>query len=159
VRADWISKWAARGFVILKTSGVPTYNFACVVDDHDMAISHVIPVMIICRIRLAKFRLRGLGLEPPEFAHFGMILGSDGSAYRKAAWSHVRNGIPRSGYLPDVHPELSGPSRLGTEDSQQIFTQDEMKEKFSLEAAGKARRRSTYELLWMNGEYIRKTTA
>jgi nondiscriminating glutamyl-tRNA synthetase len=71
-------------FVILKTSGVPTYNFACVVDDHLMEISHVIrgddhlsntPRQILV--------YEALGWKPPQFAHLAMIMGSDGGRLSK----------------------------------------------------------------------------
>ncbi len=146
-------------FVILKTSGVPTYNFACVVDDHHMAISHVIrgddhlsntPRQILV--------YEALGWTPPAFAHLAMILGSDGSRLSKRHGATSVMEYRDLGYLPEVVLNYLALLGWGTEDSQQLFTQAEMIEKFSLERCGKSP--ATFDpakLLWMNGEYIRKT--
>jgi len=146
-------------FVVLKTSGVPTYNFACVVDDHQMAISHVIrgddhlsntPRQILV--------YEALGWKPPEFAHLAMILGSDGSRLSKRHGATSVTEYRDAGYLPEVLLNYLALLGWGTEDSQQIFTQAEMIEKFALERCSKSS--ATFDpvkLVWMNGEYIRKT--
>jgi len=146
-------------FVIQKTSGVPTYNFACVIDDHQMSISHVIrgddhlsntPRQVLV--------YEALGWKPPEFAHLAMILGSDGSRLSKRHGATSVTEYRDLGYLPEVLLNYLALLGWGTEDSQQIFTQQEMKEKFSLERCTKSA--ATFDpakLLWMNGEYIRKT--
>lgn len=145
-------------FVILKTSGVPTYNFACVVDDHHMAISHVIrgddhlsntPRQILV--------YEALGWKPPEFGHLAMILGSDGSRLSKRHGATSVTEYRDAGYLPEALLNYLALLGWGTEDSQQLFTQQEMVEKFLLERCGKSP--STFDpnkLLWMNGEYLRK---
>ena len=145
-------------FVILKTSGVPTYNFACVVDDHLMKISHVIrgddhlsntPRQILV--------YQALGWKPPEFGHLAMILGSDGSRLSKRHGATSVMEYKEAGYLPEVILNYLALLGWGTEDSQQLFTQAEMIEKFSLERCSKSPAAfDTQKLLWMNGEYIRK---
>jgi len=148
-------------FVILKTSGVPTYNFACVVDDHHMDISHVIrgddhlsntPRQILV--------YEALGWKPPEFAHLAMILGSDGSRLSKRHGATSVTDYRDGGYLPEVLLNYLALLGWGTEDSQQLFTQQEMIEKFLLERCSKSP--ATFDptkLLWMDGEYIRKIPA
>lgn len=146
-------------FVILKTSGVPTYNFACVVDDHHMRISHVIrgddhlsntPRQVLC--------YRALGWEPPQFAHLAMILGSDGSRLSKRHGATSVTEYRDAGYLPEVMLNYLALLGWGTEDSQQIFTPQEMREKFQIERCSKSPAAfDPNKLLWMNGEYIRKT--
>ncbi len=148
-------------FVILKTSGVPTYNFACVVDDHHMEISHVIrgddhlsntPRQVLV--------YEALGWKLPQFAHLAMILGSDGSRLSKRHGATSVTEYRDAGYLPEVLLNYLALLGWGTEDSQNIFTQDEMKEKFSLERCSKSPAAfDPNKLLWMNGEYIRKTPA
>ena len=145
-------------FVILKTSGVPTYNFACVVDDHAMEISHVIrgddhlsntPRQVLV--------FQALGWTPPAFAHLAMILGSDGSRLSKRHGATSVMEYKEAGYLPEVVLNYLALLGWGTEDSQQIFTRQEMIEKFTLERCGTSP--ATFDpakLLWMNGEYIRK---
>jgi len=147
-------------FIILKTSGVPTYNFACVVDDHQMAISHVIrgddhlsntPRQILV--------YEALGWTPPAFGHLAMILGSDGSRLSKRHGATSVTEYRDAGYLPAVLLNYLALLGWGTEDSQQIFTQSEMIEKFQLERCSKSP--ATFDpakLIWMDGEYIRKMT-
>lgn len=148
-------------FVILKTSGVPTYNFACVVDDAAMKISHVIrgddhlsntPRQILV--------YQALGLALPQFAHLAMILGSDGSRLSKRHGATSVMEYKDAGYLPEVLLNYLALLGWGTEDSQQLFTKDDMVAKFTLERCGKSP--STFDpakLLWMNGEYLRAKTA
>jgi nondiscriminating glutamyl-tRNA synthetase len=145
-------------FVILKSSGVPTYNFACVVDDHLMEISHVIrgddhlsntPRQILV--------YQALGWKYPQFAHLAMILGSDGARLSKRHGATSVMDYKEGGYLPDALLNYLALLGWGTEDSQQLFTQADMIEKFALERCGKSP--ATFDpakLLWMNGEYVRK---
>jgi nondiscriminating glutamyl-tRNA synthetase len=145
-------------FVLLKTSGVPTYNFACVVDDHAMEISHVIrgddhlsntPRQILV--------YKALGWKPPEFGHLAMILGSDGSRLSKRHGATSVMEYKEAGYLPGALLNYLALLGWGTEDSQQLFTQQEMIEKFSLERCSKSPAAfDPNKLLWMNGEYVRK---
>jgi nondiscriminating glutamyl-tRNA synthetase len=147
-------------FVILKTSGVPTYNFACVIDDAHMQISHVIrgddhlsntPRQILV--------YQALALKAPEFAHLAMILGSDGSRLSKRHGATSVMEYKEAGYLPEVLLNYLALLGWGTEDSQQLFTQKEMVDKFTLERCGKSP--ATFDpakLLWMNGEYLRHKT-
>ncbi len=148
-------------FVILKTSGVPTYNFACVVDDHHMEISHVIrgddhlsntPRQILV--------FEALGWKFPEYGHLAMILGSDGSRLSKRHGATSVTEYRDLGYLPEVMLNYLALLGWGTEDSQQIFTQQEMVDKFLLERCSKSP--ATFDpakLIWMNGEYVRKIPA
>lgn len=145
-------------FVVLKTSGVPTYNFACVVDDHLMKISHVIrgddhlsntPRQILL--------YEALGWAPPQFAHLAMILGSDGTRLSKRHGATSVADYRQAGYLPEALLNYLALLGWGTEDSQQIFARQEMAEKFRLERCGKSP--ATFDpdkLVWMNGEYLRK---
>ena len=145
-------------FVILKTSGIPTYNFACVVDDHAMEISHVIrgddhlsntPRQILV--------YQALGWTTPLFAHLAMILGSDGSRLSKRHGATSVMEYKEGGYLPAALLNYLALLGWGTEDSQQLFTQADMIEKFQLERCSKSP--ATFDpnkLLWMNGEFVRK---
>jgi len=146
-------------FVILKTSGVPTYNFACVVDDHLMDISHVIRGDDhLSNTPRQTLVYEALGWRPPQFAHLAMILGSDGSRLSKRHGATSVTEYRDGGYLPEVLLNYLALLGWGTEDSQQLFTQADMIEKFLLERCSKSP--ATFDpvkLVWMNGEYIRKT--
>ncbi len=147
-------------FVILKTSGVPTYNFACVVDDHLMEISHVIrgddhlsntPRQILI--------FEALGWALPQYAHLAMIKGSDGARLSKRHGATSVMEYREAGYLPDVLLNYLALLGWGTEDSQQIFTKQEMIDKFLLERCVTSPAMfDPAKLTWMNGEYLRKKT-
>ncbi|MFQ5867308.1 MAG: glutamate--tRNA ligase [bacterium] len=145
-------------FVMLKSSGSPTYNFAVVVDDHEMEITHVIrgddhisntPRQILL--------YQALGWQKPKFAHIPMILGSDGARLSKRHGATALEYYRDQGYLPEAVRNYLALLGWATEDSQQIFNIEELKEKFSLERCAKsAAIFDPQKLLWMNGEYIRK---
>lgn len=147
-------------FVILKASGVPTYNFACVVDDHLMEISHVLRGDDHISNTPRQMHLyNALGWEMPEFAHMAMILGPDGARLSKRHGHTSVLEYRKEGYLQEALINYLALLGWSTEDSQQIFTIDEMKEKFSLDRCGISP--STFDpvkLLWLNGEKIRSKT-
>jgi len=146
-------------FVMLKSSGVPTYNFAVVVDDYKMEITHVIrgddhisntPRQILL--------YEAFGWDKPKFAHIPMILGPDGARLSKRHGATSLEYYENEGYLPEAMMNYLALLGWATEDSQQIFTQEELILKFSLERCAKsAAIFDPQKLLWMNGEYIRKT--
>ncbi len=145
-------------FVMLKSSGSPTYNFAVVVDDYEMKITHVIrgddhisntPRQILL--------YEALGWKKPQFAHVPMILGSDGSRLSKRHGATSLEYYQNEGYLPEAMVNYLALLGWATEDSQQIFGKEELIAKFSLERCAKsAAIFDLQKLLWMNGEYIRK---
>ncbi|MFB0527837.1 MAG: glutamate--tRNA ligase [bacterium] len=145
-------------FVMLKSSGSPTYNFAVVVDDYEMEISHVIrgddhisntPRQILL--------YEALGWKKPQFAHIPMILGPDGARLSKRHGATSLEYYENEGYLPEAMVNYLSLLGWATEDSQQIFTREELIGKFSLERCAKsAAIFDPQKLLWMNGEYIRK---
>jgi glutamyl-tRNA synthetase len=145
-------------FVILKSSGTPTYNFAVVVDDHEMEITHVIrgddhisntPRQILL--------YEALSWEKPQFAHIPMILGPDGARLSKRHGATSLEYYENEGYLAEAMMNYLALLGWATEDSQQIFARGELISKFSLERCAKsAAIFDPQKLLWMNGEYIRK---
>ncbi len=150
-------------FVLLKTSGIPTYQFAVVVDDYSMQITHVIrgdDHLSNTPRQILVFHALGWGdfIRNLKFAHLSMIMGPDGSRLSKRHGATSVDEYKNSGYLPEA--VLNYLSLLGwsTEDSQQLFEKEELIQKFSLERCGKsAAIFDPQKLLWMNGEYIRKS--
>ncbi len=145
-------------FVILKSSGIPVYNFAVVIDDHLMEISHVLrgddhlsntPRQILL--------YQTMGWDCPQFAHFPMILGPDGSRLSKRHGATSVSEYQDLGYLPEAVVNYLALLGWSTEDSQQLFTIPELVSKFSLEQCSKsAAIFDPKKLHWMNGEYVRK---
>jgi glutamyl-tRNA synthetase len=147
-------------FIIQKTDGFPTYNFAVVIDDVTMNITHVIrgddhiantPKQILI--------YEALGYETPKFAHVSMILGSDKTKLSKRHGATSTIAYREMGYLPEALVNYL--ARLGwSYGDQEVFSKEELVEKFTLHNVGKSPAVFNPEkLLWLNGLYIRNTPA
>ena len=144
-------------FVLLKSDGYPTYNFACVIDDHLMEITHVIrgddhlsntPRQILL--------YQAFGWELPKFAHIPMILGKDRTRLSKRHGATSVIAYRDQGYLPEAVINYIAKLGWGYKD-QEIFSREELIEKFSLEGVNKNPAIFDLEKLnWLNGQYIRK---
>src|SRR6185436_12655980 len=147
-----------QDFVIQKTAGGPTYNFACVVDDHLMEISHVIRGDEHLPNTPSQLQLyNALGWKPPEFAHLSMILGPDGAKLSKRHGATSVLEYRTQGFLPETMRNYLALLGWATPDSQQLFEAEELIAKFDL--AGCQKNPATFDpqkLLWMNGTNIRK---
>ncbi|MFH1238902.1 MAG: glutamate--tRNA ligase [bacterium] len=146
-------------FVLLKSNGTPIYNFANVIDDSLMKITHIIRGDDHISNTPRQIMLyEALGFKLPEFAHVPMIHGSDGSRLSKRHGATAVEQYREEGYLPEALRNYLVLLGWSTTESQQLFTLEEMIEKFSLEGCGKSPAVfDAQKLLWMNGEYIRKT--
>ncbi len=146
-------------FVLLKADGFPTYNFAAAVDDAQTGISHVIrgDDHIINAPRQILVA-RALGFSPPELVHVPMILGADGKKLSKRHGAESLADYRNSGYLPDA--VLNYLVRLGWScGDREVFTKDELVEKFGLEGVGKsASMYDSAKLLWLNGKHLRSVS-
>ncbi|MBI3550153.1 MAG: glutamate--tRNA ligase [Elusimicrobia bacterium] len=149
-----------QDFVIVKTGGGPTYNFACVVDDHIMEMSHVIRGDEHLPNTPSQIQLyRALGWEHPQFAHLSMILGPDGAKLSKRHGATSVLEYKTQGFLPETMRNYLALLGWSTTDSQQLFEAKELVDRFDLEGCQK--NPATFDpvkLLWMNGTYIRKMT-
>jgi glutamyl-tRNA synthetase len=145
-------------FVLIKSSGYPTYNFACAIDDHLMEISHVIRGDDhISNTPLQINLYKELGWNLPEFAHLSMILGSDGTRLSKRHGATSVQEYRNQGYLPQTMKNYLALLGWSTPDSQQLFERGELEEKFDLNGCQKNPAIfDPVKLKWMNGEYIRK---
>jgi len=145
-------------FVIVKASGVPTYNFAVVVDDARMEISHIIRGDDHLSNTPKQMHIYdALGWKTPVFAHISMILGPDGSRLSKRHGHTALLEYRNEGYLPEAMINYLALLGWSTEDSQQLFALGGLTEKFSLERC--AKNPAIFDLKkleWMNGEYLRK---
>ncbi len=146
--------------IIQRSDGMPTYNFAVVVDDGTMGITHVIrgddhvnntPRQILL--------FRALGYPLPHFAHVPMILGSDRTRLSKRHGAESVMAYKEMGYLPEGL--LNYLVRLGWSfGDQEIFSIGELIEKFSLENVGKSAGIFNPEKLRaINGDHIKAREA
>jgi len=145
-------------FIIMKASGVPTYNFAVVVDDVRMEISHIIRGDDHLSNTPKQVHIyNALGWKTPVFAHISMILGADGARLSKRHGNTSVLEYRNDGYLPEALVNYLALLGWSTEDSQQLFVLSDLIEKFSLERC--AKNPAVFDnkkLEWMTGEYIRK---
>jgi glutamyl-tRNA synthetase len=141
--------------VIERADGYPTYNFAVVVDDAQMAITHVIRGDDHVNNTPRQILLyQALGFAVPRFGHVPMILGSDKARLSKRHGATSVMAYRDMGYLPEALVNYL--VRLGwSHGDQEIFSLAEMIELFDLDAVGKsAAVFNPDKLLWLNQHYI-----
>ena len=143
--------------IIMRSDGFPTYNFAVVVDDVTMKITHVIRGDDHLNNTPRQIQIyRALGHEPPAFAHLPMILGPDKTKLSKRHGATAVTEYVDLGFLPEAL--MNYVARLGwSHGDQEIFSVQELIEKFSLESVGKAPSVFNQEkCIWLNHHYIQQ---
>jgi glutamyl-tRNA synthetase len=145
-------------FVIQKSDGMPTYNFAVVIDDHLMKITHVIRGDDHISNTPRQIQVyQALGFPVPEFAHLPMILGNDKTRLSKRHGATSVTEYRDQGFLPKAmvnYLALLGWSYSATDT---LFTPEELIEKFTLDRV--SRNPAVFDmkkLEWMNGVYLRE---
>jgi glutamyl-tRNA synthetase len=143
--------------IIRRTDGSPTYNLTVVVDDMDMAITHVIRGDDHLNNTPRQINiLQALNAQPPKYGHVPMILGDDGARLSKRHGAVSVMQYREDGYLPEAL--LNYLVRLGwSHGDQEIFSIDEMIALFDIDAVNKAASSfNTEKLLWLNQHYIKQ---
>jgi len=144
-------------FVLLKSDGYPTYHLANVVDDHAMAISHVLRAEEwLPSVPRHKLLYQALGYEMPQLAHLPMILGSDRSKLSKRHGAVSITEYYEQGYLPEAMVNFLALLGWSLDDRTELLSQEELVKNFSLERISRTAAIFNHEKLnWMNGVYIR----
>lgn len=147
-------------FIIVKSDGVPTYNFAVVVDDHLMGINHVIRAEEhLSNTPLQVLLYEALGWEVPEFAHVSLILGKDRSKMSKRHGATSIEQYRELGYLPEALVNFLALLGWSPGTEEEVFTLEQIKEQFSLERVSKSPAVFDLDKLnWLNGNYIRHSS-
>lgn len=143
-------------FIIIRSDGRPTYNFAVVVDDITMGITHVIRADEHLKNTPKQVLIyQALGAEVPVFAHVPMVLAKDRTKLSKRHGATSVMEFRARGILPEAL--VNHLARLGwSYEDQEIFSQEELIEKFSLEAVNPSAAIFDEEkLLWLNHHYIK----
>jgi glutamyl-tRNA synthetase len=147
-------------FIIVKSDGFPTYNFASPVDDAAMKISHVIRgEEHLSNTPYQLMLVDALGYQRPEaYAHMPLILAKDASKLSKR--KHPESNLilyREEGYLPEALINYLALLGWNPGTAQEIFTFDELVHAFSFDRVQHAGARFDWEKLnWINGEYIRR---
>ncbi|HOJ87639.1 MAG TPA: glutamate--tRNA ligase [Pseudothermotoga sp.] len=151
------SEGSVGDFAILRSNGVPTYNFACVVDDMLMEITHVIrgddhlPNTVK---QLAMYE--AFEATPPNIGHVSTILGPDGKKLSKRHGATSIEEFKAQGYLPEAVVNYLALLGWSSPDAKEIMSMDEMISKFSIDRVSKNPAIfDPVKLNWMNGHYLR----
>jgi glutamyl-tRNA synthetase len=145
-------------FVLLRADGLPTYNFACVVDDLAMAITHVIrgddhisntPRQILL--------YQALGAPPPVFAHASMILGPDGKRLSKRHGATSVEAFGEQGIIPEGMVNFLALLGWALDGQTELFTLAELERVFQLERVNpNPAVFDTQKLEWINAQHLKR---
>lgn len=148
--------------VLLKRDGMPTYNFANVIDDHLMGVTHIIRgTEFITSTPKHVLLYKSYGWELPTFIHLAPVMGKDeNGAVSKLSKRHGATSfddLVKMGYLPEAIVNYVALLGWSPKDSnQEIFTMDELIASFSLDGLSKSEAIFDYDKLgWVNGEYLK----
>jgi glutamyl-tRNA synthetase len=144
-------------FVILKSDGFPTYHLASVVDDHEMAITHVTRGEEWIPSAPRHVRLYdALGYAPPIFCHTPVILGADGGKLSKRHGAKSVLEYAEDGYLPEALFNFLAILGWAMDDHTEIFSREQLIEHFDIsDLSHHPAVFDTNKLEWMNGIYMR----
>jgi glutamyl-tRNA synthetase len=144
--------------VMIKSDGSPTYNFACVVDDAHLGITHILrgddhisntPKQIIF--------YEAFGLEPPRFGHMPLILGTDGAKLSKRHGGVSVEEYKREGFLPEALANYLVLLGWMPKDGREIMTPEEAIPLFEIAGMNDVQAKfDIQKLRWLNAEYIMK---
>lgn len=145
-------------FVIVKSDGIPVYNYGVVVDDHMMKVTHVIRAeehLSNTPRQIAIFK--ALGWDIPEFGHISLILGSD---YKKMSKRHGATSVEQYkelGYLPEAVVNFLALLGWAPEGEQELFELPELIQSFSMDRVAKNPAVFDIDKLnWINFNYMKK---
>lgn len=147
-------------FIIVKSDGVPTYNFAAVIDDHLMGITHVIRGEEHLSNTPRQILLyQALGWREPQFAHIPLILDEDRTKMSKRKGDVAVEEYRRRGYLPEAIINFLALLGWSPEGEEEIFSLEELVERFSLERVSRSPAVfNTDKLKWLNAHYIKASS-
>jgi glutamyl-tRNA synthetase len=153
-----ISNREIDDLIIMRTDGVPTYNFAVVVDDFDMRISHVFRGDEHVNNTPWQINIfHAIGAPLPVFAHVPIILGDDGQKLSKRRGAVSVTAYEEAGYLPEAM--LNYLARLGwSHGDEELFSREQLVEWFDGQHLSKSPAQwDVAKLNWVNAHYIKQS--
>jgi len=145
-------------FVLLRSSGVPTYQLSVVVDDIDMRITHIIRgADHLSNTPKQVLIYHALGAQPPIFAHVPLILGADRTRLSKRHGATSVGSYADEGFLPEAFRNFLALLGWSTGDDSEYMRTPELVERFSL--SGVSRTNAIFDrakLEWYNTQYLQK---
>ena len=148
-------------FIVVRTDGLPTYNFSVVIDDHEMEITHVIRAEEhLTNTHRQVLIYRAMGWDVPEFAHVSLILGADRTKLSKRHGATSVSQYADDGFLPDAMLNYLTLLGWSSPDGLEHFSRDYAIAKFSLDRVNPAPAVFDHaKLEWLNGQYIHAMSA
>ncbi len=150
--------------ILIKADGFPTYNFANVIDDHTMNITHVVRGSEYLS-STPKYNLlyEAFGWEIPTYVHLPLIMGkNDDGSVSKLSKRHGATSfedLVKAGFLPEAIINYIALLGWAPKDNQEMFTLEELTKCFSIDGISKSPAVFDYDKLeWFNGEYIKAMT-
>lgn len=145
-------------FVIVKSDGIPVYNFAVVVDDHTMGITHVIRAEEhVSNTPRQLVIFDALGWQAPTYGHISLILGADKKKMSKRHGATSVDQYRQQGYLPEALVNFLALLGWSPEGEDELFTMDQLIEQFSMDHVAKNPAVfDIYKLNWINFHYMKK---
>lgn len=143
--------------VLLKSDGFPTYNFANVVDDHLMAVTHVMRGQEYLS-STPKYNLlyESFGWPIPEYVHLPLIVKEDGSKFSKRLGDPSFEDLVKMGYLPESIVNYIALLGWSPGNDREFFNLSELEAVFSIDRINKSSAAFSFDkLTWLNGEHIR----
>jgi glutamyl-tRNA synthetase len=143
--------------VLLKSDGFPTYNFANVVDDHLMAITHVMRGQEYLS-STPKYNLlyESFGWPVPVYVHLPLIIKEDGTKFSKRLGDPSFEDLEKMGYLPEAIINYIALLGWSPGNDQEFFTLPELEDAFTIDRINKSSAAFSFDkLTWLNGEHIR----
>ena len=144
--------------ILIKSDGYPTYNFANVVDDHLMGITHVVRGNEYLSSSPKYNRLyEAFGWEVPVYVHCPLITDETHKKLSKRCGHYSYEDLIEQGFLTEAVVNFVALLGWSPEDNQEIMSLEELVEKFDYRHMSKSPAVFDYgKLKWMNGEYIKK---
>ncbi len=148
-------------FIVVRSDGLPTYNFSVVIDDREMEITHVIRAEEhLTNTHRQVLIYRAMGWSVPEFAHVSLILGPDRTKLSKRHGATSISQYADDGFLPDAMFNYLTLLGWSSPEGAEMFTRDYAIEKFSLDRVNPAPAVFDHaKLEWLNGQYIHAMSA
>lgn len=168
VKRDYVLKDLVRGevtfpsdmvgdFVLIRSSGMPVYNFCCAVDDALMKISHVLRAEEHLSNTLRQMMIyEALGYPIPQFGHLSIILGSDRQKLSKRHGATSCDEYRRGGYLPEALNNFVALLGWSSPSAQEILSMKELCEQFDVDRVHSAAAVfDEVKLKWVNATHLR----
>ena len=144
--------------VLVRSTGFPAYNYAVVIDDHLMKITHVIRGEDhISNTPRQILTYRALGLNPPLFAHLAMVMGKDNTRLSKRHGATAVDQFAKEGYLAPAFFNYLGLLGWAPPEGREVLEKAELLELFDLHRVSRSAAIFDYEKLnWINRQHIKK---